>query len=401
LLDSLGVPRDARGIVLLCGYVAAAAFGLISLLTPPGDLIGWAYIALAAMGYFFIQTRGVSAFLWVLVAAGGAAIELAGEPSGWVELGLGLALAGVALVPVPAAYRFPRISTAVLPKPDQPTVVSNGDSSRFLEDSSIRTSTKVEESGLQSPDAVAVQDSQLVIRSIGRLRLVSANSDLTRGLEDRPVLAFLFKYLLARWVLGEPQVERTALGDELSPGIPETSKRERLRKQLYDLQRDLAPPVAALVRANRTHVWLELDSADFDVADLRTLANRIRQRGLMIDADLAAEIQETLGPAEAQQFLAGFEELENKVNQGRGTAGDVVSQARESIANQRAELILALAEYQDAMGHPEAAIPHLQAALDALPARQDLARLLVVAYLKTGQTARASEVRRQFALKQE
>jgi ParB-like chromosome segregation protein Spo0J len=78
-----------------------------------------------------------------------------------------------------------------------------------------------------------------------------------------------------------------------------------------------------------------------------------------------------------------------------------VAQARELIANQRAELVRALAEYQDAIGHPEASIGHLQAALEALPARQDLARLLVVAYLKTGQTARASEVRRQFALRQE
>src|SRR5438128_872073 len=77
VLDSLGVPRDARGIVLLCGYVASAAFGLIDLLSRPGDSIGWAYIGVAAIGYFFIQTRGLTAFLWLLFAAGGAAVLLA------------------------------------------------------------------------------------------------------------------------------------------------------------------------------------------------------------------------------------------------------------------------------------------------------------------------------------
>src|SRR5438094_3683777 len=60
LLETLGVPDDRRGIVLLCGYVAAAVFGVFALLTPPGDPIGWAYIALAIIGYCFIPTRGLT-----------------------------------------------------------------------------------------------------------------------------------------------------------------------------------------------------------------------------------------------------------------------------------------------------------------------------------------------------
>ena len=39
VLETLGVPKDPRGIVLLCGYVAACALGLIALLTPPSDPI--------------------------------------------------------------------------------------------------------------------------------------------------------------------------------------------------------------------------------------------------------------------------------------------------------------------------------------------------------------------------
>src|SRR5260370_34526497 len=111
VLETAGVPRDPRGIVLVCGYIAAAAFGVGALLSPR-DPIGWAYIVLAAMGYLFIQTRLVPTFLWLVVAASGAAVALAGEPSGWVPFGLGLALAAVALVPVPAQYRFPLPSSA-------------------------------------------------------------------------------------------------------------------------------------------------------------------------------------------------------------------------------------------------------------------------------------------------
>ncbi|MDQ6879867.1 MAG: transposase, partial [Candidatus Dormibacteraeota bacterium] len=107
MLDALLVPRDPRGIVLLCGYVASTAFGLIALLSPPGDPIGWAYIGVAAIGYLFIQTRGLTTFLWLLFAAGGAAVILAGEASGWVECLLGVALAVVAVTPPPAEYREP------------------------------------------------------------------------------------------------------------------------------------------------------------------------------------------------------------------------------------------------------------------------------------------------------
>jgi tetratricopeptide (TPR) repeat protein len=206
---------------------------------------------------------------------------------------------------------------------------------------------------------------------------------------------------LARLVLGDAKVARSAVGDELSPDIAAKSQSDRLRKQLYDLQTDVGPELGQLIRRNRTHVWLELDGTDSDIERLRDLANRSRQREHIITAEQASEIRQMLDQTGSQDFLAGFEELERKVTRGRGTAGEVVRGARLQIAGQRAELVCALAEYQDALGHPEAAIPYLQSALDALQDRQDLARLLVVAYLKTGQTTRASELRRQFPLKQE
>jgi hypothetical protein len=166
------------------------------------------------------------------------------------------------------------------------------------------------------------------------------------------------------------------------------------------MKRDTDRRVGGLVRSNRSHVWFDLDAVDSDVGALAIHSRAIRKRASLISAEEAEQIRELLDST-GKEFLSGFEELEHHVNNARGTGGEVVARARDRIADQRVELISSLAEYQDAIGRPEAAIGHLRAGLDAMPERQDLARLLVVAYLKTGQTARASEVRRQFALKQE
>jgi predicted Zn-dependent protease len=237
----------------------------------------------------------------------------------------------------------------------------------------------------------------LVIRSIGAFTLTGAAGDLTSNLEAKPVVSFIWKLLLAREVRGDPHLAREALGDELSPGISDSARRQRVRKQIYDLQKDIRSELAALIRTDRTHVWLDLDSTDFDAAGLKKLCNRIAGPGSLIDRNLAQQVRQMLS-ATSGEFLAGFEDLQHRVTQGNGTAGEVVEAARQLIANQRADLTRAFADYLDASGQVEEAIPHLKAALGLLPERQDLARLLVAAYLQTGQTARASELRSSYNL---
>jgi predicted Zn-dependent protease len=86
--------------------------------------------------------------------------------------------------------------------------------------------------------------------------------------------------------------------------------------------------------------------------------------------------------------------------QGRPVS-QIVEEARALIAGWRADLVLSLAAYNEAAGHPQASIAYLKSALAQCPHRQDLARLLVAAYLQTGQTARASEARLEYDLTQE
>src|SRR6266581_115764 len=70
----------------LCGFIAAAALGVAALLAQ--DPIGYGFLALAVIGYYFHQTRLVPAVLWLLVGAYGAAGGLAGDAVDWVECAL-------------------------------------------------------------------------------------------------------------------------------------------------------------------------------------------------------------------------------------------------------------------------------------------------------------------------
>jgi hypothetical protein len=410
VLDSLGVPRDARGIVLLCGYVACAAFGLLALLSRPADPIGWAYIGVAVIGYFFIQTRGLTAFLWLLFAAGGAAVVLAGEASGWVECVLGLALAIVAATPVPVQYR--EMTGAPVDMMSPPTVlasVGGVPSSGKAEVPQTATSGKVEVSSNGSSPygatdgsikvvAEGAQAVEVRISALGRFVVEADGADISRGLEPR--LEFLLSYLVARTVGGvDGAADRTALAEEVAPGIGVASQRDRLRKQLYDLQ-SLHPSLAKLVQVNRSRVCVDLDGVDFDVTRLLEVSHIVAGPDSLIDTALADRVRGVLAKTDGE-FLPGFSDLEHQVTGGRGGAAEVVGHARKLIAGARSDLALAVARYDIAAGHAHRAIVYMTQALKQAPDRQDVARALVAAYIQTGQVKLARDARREFDLIEE
>ena len=414
VLDTLGVPRDPRGIVLLCGFVASAAFGLGTLLTA-GDPIGWAYILVAAVGYLFLQTRLVPTSMWLLIAAGGAAIALSGNSSGWIECALGLSLAGVALTRVPLQFRDQPARPSAADVPPRPLLAIGGvetsiiQSSAKAEVSQDRTSASAEVSPAtpgQSngsvhltalPVAPIKSASAIRVKAIGRLQLEAGSVDVGRRLEPR--LQFLFSYLLARRIAGMGPADRTGLAEEVAPGIGLQSQRDRLRKQLYELQ-NLDASLASLVSVDKAGVSLSLDGVACDAADLIAMAGINGGNHNLIDAKTAEQVRLQLEAA-GGELLPGFEELEQQITQARGTASEVVASARQAVAQARADLALALAQHYLAVDHAERAIVHLVRALEGCPQRQDLARVLVAAYLQTGQTARARDARREYDLIEE
>jgi hypothetical protein len=293
----------------------------------------------------------------------------------------------------------------------QAAVLAESDvlASRKVEESPTRTSTKVEVSvngatsngALDAPVTLLPSSrtaSSVRINALGRFLIEADGADISQGLEPR--LEFLFTYLLARTVLGvDGAADRTTLAEEVAPGVGAGSQRDRLRKQLYDLQ-SVNPVLAHLVQVTRSRVSLDLAGVDFDVTRLLEISHIVTGPDSLIDTALADRVRGVLAKTDGE-FLAGFSELEHQVTSGRGNAADVVEQARVTIAGARADLALAVAHHDIAAGHAQRAIVYMTQALKHSPQRQDLARTLVAAYLQTGQTKLARDVRREFDLIEE
>jgi len=236
------------------------------------------------------------------------------------------------------------------------------------------------------------------ISALGRFVVEADGADISRGLEPR--LEFLLSYLLARTVGGvDSAADRTALAEEVAPGIGVASQRDRLRKQLYDLQ-SLHPSLAKLVQVNRSRVCVDLDGVDFDVTRLLEVSHIVAGPDSLIDTALADRVRGVLAKTDGE-FLPSFSDLEHQVTGGRGGAAEVVGHARKLIAAARSDLALAVARYDIAAGHAHRAIVYMTQALKQAPDRQDVARALVAAYIQTGQVKLARDARREFDLIEE
>src|SRR5437660_650531 len=287
-LDNVGVPRDPRGIVLACGSAAAAALG-VAVLVASGDPIGFGYLAIAVVTYLFVQTRLVPTFFWLLVAGFGAWSALSGAPVGWVEGALAALLAGVAVLPAPPGNVGGGTEAALSNIP-----VSNGSDSSPNGQAAVAVADRVDPPEETSTAQGARSQRPVRVQALSEFRFEVSGRDIAPQLEDKHVLAFFFKYLLARYANGDPRAGRTAAGDELSPGYEDSAKRERLRKQIYDLQHDVAPELGSIVRSNRSHVWLDLSEVDSDLRQLRDLGERVRKEPALVSSQLAGEIQSLL-----------------------------------------------------------------------------------------------------------
>src|SRR6266851_7128138 len=243
LLEKLHVPSDPRGIVLACGFVAAAALGISALVF--GDPLGYAYLAAAASGYFFLQTRLVPTTLWLLIGFGGAAGALAGNTSDWIVCGLALLLAVVSLLLIPARYGDePKREASESDLRPRRAVGADGfhngalpDSSRFLEERSESsrilevplavgdepapspTISVGDQLGVMEPAGASIsglaatpRGAHVSIKTMGRLRIEVNGRDLTSRLNEQPRLEFLISYLLARTIRGvDAPIDRPAL----------------------------------------------------------------------------------------------------------------------------------------------------------------------------------------------
>lgn len=239
------------------------------------------------------------------------------------------------------------------------------------------------------------------IRTIGRIQVVTDGGDLTSALLRKPVVGFLWLYLMTRsvWKPGD-QITRAALIDEVAHGVKDP--RARLRGYVKDLS-DLPQPIGGLIKAkpNDELVGFALDGIDADYSELSALAQRARETNGSLPGDLMAQAQAVLTELGAGEFLPGFEEMEKRATNGRGVAGQIVAEARVLIDNLRADLAVAVGEALLDRGQAAQAVALLEPIVKRSEDRDDVARTLSTALREVGQHDRAAEIRRRYAVGQE
>jgi plasmid stability protein len=232
----------------------------------------------------------------------------------------------------------------------------------------------------------------LTIRSLGTLQLLYAGEDLTARLLRAPTLCFIWLFLLTH-AAARPRsaVHRQVLAEEAFPGIDPEQQRGRLRGRLSDLQHDLPAILADRVKVDGDLLSLDLETAEFDVARLRSTADDLAAgTGLLTEAALKA-----IAVAIANyggEYLPVWEEVERQTTSGRGSAGDLIRAVRTLADDLHTQLLVRLARHHEARHDSPQTIPLLEEVLRRRPEREDVAQILTAAYRDTGQMIRARQL---------
>src|SRR4029077_15262737 len=229
----------------------------------------------------------------------------------------------------------------------------------------------------------------LTIRTLGNLQLMHAGEDLTARLLRAPTLSFIWLFLLTH-AAARPRsaVHRQVLAEEAFPGIDPEEQRGRLRGRLSDLQHDLPAVLANRVKVDGDLLQLDLDTAEFDVARLRSTADDLAAApGLLTEAGIKA-IEAGIA-SYAGEYLPIWDEVERQTTGGRGPAGDLVRAVRTLTDDLQTQLLVRLARHHAARRDSPQTIALLEEVLRRRPDREDVAQILMAAYRDTGQMIRA------------
>jgi len=250
-----------------------------------------------------------------------------------------------------------------------------------------------------TPPVPAVEPGLLSISIIGRFEITSAGVDLTPDLLRHQVAAYIVVYLLARTILNAKlRLPKTELADELSPGLAADKQRKRLTNRLTDMKTELPAALVSRITAGREEaVTLDLSATTIDYKRLLALAEECAGKAGLLSPELASEAEGLLASCEGE-VLPIWDDLEQTVNGARGAGGEFVRELRQRAEDARVTILGALAANHLARHEAPAAIPLLERALERQPDREDMARKLRMAYLETGQHARAAEIQKAHAL---
>ncbi len=388
-MESAGAERfwDWRRITLAVGYALIFGVGALILLT--ADPTGLTLMAAAVLGVLFIHRTwlGLSVWLYVL-AAGLLAIFSSDDLGAWgVLAGVGF---GIVALPIwHARRRAPSTASYWMQSPFPPLPARPISAAEpALEPASDR---------LPVPEAVPAAGPSL--RTIGRIQLMTSAGDVTAGLIGKPVIGFLWLYLLARSVRHDgDRLLRSSITDEVAHGV--SDPRGRLRGYLRDLSR-LPLPFGSMVKVDEELIGFDLGTCDADFVRLREVALSLRQATGQLDDNSLRAAQLVLQELGDGEFLPGFDDIEKRATAGRGVAGQLVAEVRSQIDTLRSDVADVVGKALLDRGQASLAVSLLEPIVARSEERDDLARTLVNALRESGQHARAAEIRRRFAVGQE
>ena len=334
-----------RRIVLTIGYCLVFLAGVVNLLEAHSN--GLVLMLASAAGFVFLHRTWVGIVVWTYVAAAGAVALASGDDLGLFGLAAGLAFGSLALpwrkrsaapaplpqcaqpLPfMPAPADLAAVETAVAtdlapPPPPDPVVIE-----RSVLVTPSELVSPIAGNGHLGPDPI--YPGALFIGSIGHISLTLPWKDLTPDLMRRPVIGFLWLYLFAREMRkAGDRITRTALIDEVAHSVADP--RGRLRGYLRDLAH-LPAPLGSMIRVEEELIGFDLTKQETDLDELRASVEHVKQAGLKVAEFEIEHAQELLPDLGDGQFLPGFEEMEKRVTNGRGIAGQVVAEVTAHVA---------------------------------------------------------------------
>ena len=236
-------------------------------------------------------------------------------------------------------------------------------------------------------------EASLSVQTLGTLRVCLGDTDLTAKLHARPTVSFLWQYLLVRamHVRGQP-IPRSVVADELYPGVDRERQLERLRKRLFHMQANL-PELTRRLEVTERDLMLDVDGCQVDAVEILRLAGENRGAGLLAEP-IVVEIESAIAAA-AAEFLPDWDDLQQTIAEGRGTAEEYVRSLRSQLQDARVALLARLGSHFLARREAGRAASILDEAFRLDPARKGLAEDLATALEAAGHRARAAEVRRR------
>ncbi len=248
--------------------------------------------------------------------------------------------------------------------------------------------------GQRQREALLSSETPLTVQTLGDLKVCLGDTDLTAKLHARPTVSFLWQYLLVRAIYapGQP-IPRSVVADELYPGVERERQLERLRKRLFHMQGNL-PELSRRLEVTERDLVLDIEACQVDAVEILRLAAENRGAGLLPEP-IVAEVEAAIAAA-AAEFLPDWDDLQQTISGGRGTAEEYVRSLRARLQEARVALLARLGSHFLARREAGRAASILDEAFRLDPERKGLAEDLATALEAAGHRARAADVRRRY-----